>query len=132
MNKTLFIGCIVVTLFIAAYSFAQTGGGMPGGQQGQAGGVEKGPMMEHSQMMNGMINMSNRMSAMMGKMSGTMKDMPADRMKQMSPLMKDMSQHMMEMARIMEKGKVPENVMKNLHERMNRMEKMMSDMEKKK
>jgi hypothetical protein len=51
-------------------------------------------MMEHGQMMGGMMDMSNQMSEMMGKMSGTMRDMPAGKMKMLSSAMNDMSRQM--------------------------------------
>src|SRR5450759_2757506 len=95
---------IVVLLLAGCFVFAQMRGGMKEGQksgthQGQM--RQHGGMMEHGQMMDGMMGMSSQMSEMMGKMSGMMKDMPAGNMKMMSGVMKDMSNQMMEMSMAM-------------------------------
>ncbi len=134
MKKIFVIGTMFALLLTAAYGFAEMGGG----QKGQMGGMEKGQMnghdgmMEHGQMMSGMMDMSKQMSDMMGNVSGMMNNMPRDRMKHMAPLMNQMSGQMMEMSKMMDKGTMTEKDMKKLREHMGKLQNMMTDIEKKK
>jgi hypothetical protein len=119
-------------LLSGPFVFAQMTGGMMKDQnksipQGQM--REQGGMMEHGQMMGGMMDLSNQMSEMMGKMSGTMKDMPAVKMKSMSGVMNDMSHQMREMSMAIGSGKVSAREMKRMEDRMMEIQKEMSGME---
>lgn len=126
MKKIFVIGTMFALLLTAAYGFAEMGRGQKGQMSGHEG------MMEHGQMMSGMMDMSKQMSDMMGNVSGMMNNMPRDRMKHMAPLMKQMSGHMMEMSKMMDKGTMTEKDMKKLREHMGKLQNMMTDIEKKK
>lgn len=134
MKKIFVIGTMFALLLTAAYGFAEMGSG----QKGQMGNMEKGQMsghqgmMEHDQMMGGMMDMSKQMSDMMGKASDMMNNMPKDRMKHMAPFMHKMSGQMMEMSKMMEKGTMSETDMKKLKDHMGKLQNMMTDLEKKK
>ena len=90
---------------------------------------EQHGMIEHGQMMSGMMGMSNQMSEMMGKMSGMMKDMPAGKMKRMSGVLNDMSHRMQEMYVAMSSAKVSAKDIKNMQDRMVEKQKEMPEME---
>jgi hypothetical protein len=126
MKKTITgIGSLVL-LLSGSLVFAQMGGSM---MEGQNKGMHHEQMMEHGQMMGGMMGMSNQMYAMMGKMSGMMKDMPPEKTKRMSGVMKDMSHQMLEMSTAMDSGKVSAEEMKKMQDRMMEIQKEMAGME---
>jgi hypothetical protein len=132
MKKSMTGIAFLVLLLSGPFVFAQMTGGMMKDQnksisQGQM--KEQGGMMEHGQMMGGMMDLSNQMSEMMGKMSGTMKDMPAVKMKSMSGVMNDMSHQMREMSMAIGNGRVSAREMKQMEDRMMEIKKEMSGME---
>ncbi|HUX27730.1 MAG TPA: hypothetical protein VMV39_03040 [Terracidiphilus sp.] len=131
MKKTVSAIGVFVLLFGSSLAFGQMNGGMMKGQSGTMHHDRMGEhhgMMEHGQMMNGMMGMSNQMAEMMGKMSGMMKDMPAGHMKQMSGAMNEMSHQMQEMSMMMGNGKCTTAEMKSMHERMTKIQREMSGM----
>ncbi len=122
----------VAFLLCSAFAFAQMGGGMKEGQKsgmGHSQMMEQDGMMEHGQMMGGMMDMSNQMSEMMGKVSAMMKDMPQGNMNMMSGVMKDMSNQMMAMSTAMGSGKVSAKEMKKMRDGMMGIQKNLSRME---
>jgi hypothetical protein len=132
MKKTVSAIGVFVLLLGGSLAYAQTSGGMMKDQSGTMHHDKMGEhqdMMEHGQMMGGMMGMSNRMSATMGKMSGMMKDMPAGNIKRMAGVMNDMSHQMLEMSVAMSSGKVSAKDMKKMQDRMMEIEKEMSGME---
>ncbi len=136
MRKNILIIFILLMAFTVTYGFAQMGGGHGGGMMGgqheqpssMQGEMGKGQMMEHKgmmehgQMMNGMVDMMQQMSGMMHDMEENMGNMPKEKMLNMSKMMKEMSSHMVKMSGIMEKGMATEKDMKMLHDEMMRME----------
>lgn len=117
---------LLVLLLSGSFVLAQMGGGM---MEGQNKSMHHEQMMEHGQMMSGMMGMSNQMSAMMSQMSGMMKEMPAGQMKMMSGVMNEMSHQMQDMSMAMASGKVSANKMKRMQDRMMEIQKEMSGME---
>jgi hypothetical protein len=123
---------VLVLLLSGSLAFGQMSGGMMKDQSSTMHHDKMGEhygMMEHGQMMSGMMDMSDQMSGTMGKMSGTMKDMPADNMKRMSGVMKDMSNQMQEMSMAMGNGNVTAKEMKKMQDRMTEIQREMSGME---
>ena len=132
MGKTVSAIGVFVLFLGGSLAFAQMSGGMMKDQSGTMNHDKMGEhhgMMEHGQMMGGMMGMSNRMSATMGKMSGMMKDMPAGNIKRMAGVMNDMSHQMLDMSVAMSSGKVSAKDMKKMQDRMMEIEKEMSGME---
>lgn len=132
MTKTITGITFLVLLLSGSFALAQTNGGMMNGQNKSMPHSQmskQGDMMEHGQMMGGMMGMSNQMSAMMGKMSSMMKDMPPEKTKGMSGVMKDMSHQMLEMSTVMESGKVSAEEMKKMQARMMEIQKETSGMD---
>ena len=132
MKKTVSAIGVFVLLLAGSLAFAQMSGGMMKDQSGTMHHDKMGEhhgMMEHGQMMGGMMDLSNQMSEMMGKMSGTMKDMPAVKMKSMSGVMNDMSHQMREMSMAIGNGRVSAREMKQMEDRMMEIKKEMSGME---
>ena len=131
MKKTVSAIGIFVLLLGGSLAFAQMSGGMMKDQSGTMHHDKMGEhygMMEHGQMMSGMMDMSHQMSGTMDKMSGAMKDMPADKMKRLSGVMKDMSSQMQEMSMAMGNGKVTAKEMKRMQDRMTEIQGEMSGM----
>ncbi|MGA8042351.1 MAG: hypothetical protein WCA37_06055 [Terracidiphilus sp.] len=132
MTKTITGITLLVLLLSGSFALAQTNGGMMNGQNKSMPHSQMSKqrdMMEHGQMMGGMMGMSNQMSAMMGKMSSMMKDMPPEKTKGMSGVMKDMSHQMLEMSTVMESGKVSAEEMKKMQARMMEIQKETSGMD---
>jgi hypothetical protein len=132
MKKTVSAIGVFVLLLGGSLAFAQMSGGMMKDQSGTMHHDKMGEhrgMMEHGQMMSGMMGISNQMSGTMGKMSGMMKDMPADKMKKMSGVMNDMSHQMQEMSMAMGNGKLTAKEMKKMQDRMTEIQREMSGME---
>jgi len=126
MKKTITGIGLLVLLLSGPFVFAQMDGSM---MEGQNKSMHHEQMMEHGQMMGGMMDMSNQMSAMMGQMSGMMKEMPAGQMKMMSGVMNDMSHQMLDMSMAMAGGKVSAKEMKRMQYRMMEIRKEISGME---
>jgi methyl-accepting chemotaxis protein len=132
MKRTVSAIGVYVLLLGGSLAFAQMNGGMMKDQSGTMHHDKMGEhhgMMEHGQMMSGMMDMSNQMAEMMGKMSGTMKDMPAGRMKMMSSAMNDMSHQLQEMSMAMGSGKCTAAEMQRMQERMTKIQGEMSGTE---
>jgi hypothetical protein len=132
MKKTVYGIGVFVLLLGGPLAFAQMSGGMMKDQSGTMHHDKMGEhhgMMEHGQMMSGMMGMSNQMTEMMGKMSGMMKDMPAENMKKMSGAMNEMSHQMLDMSTMMGSGKCTAAEMKRMEERMTKIQGEMSGME---
>jgi hypothetical protein len=132
MKRTVSAIGVYVLLLGGSLAFAQMNGGMMKDQSGTMHHDKMGEhhgMMEHGQMMSGMMGMSNQMAEMMGKMSGTMKDMPAGRMKMMSSAMNDMSHQLQEMSMAMGSGKCTAAEMQRMQERMTKIQGEMSGTE---
>jgi hypothetical protein len=111
MRKILIIGILVVCL-TAVYGYAQMGGGMMGGQQGEM-------MMQGEGMMGGMMQMMNQMAGMMQSISGMMREgMSAEEMRKMSEITRDMSMQMTDMSRMMGRGDVSQQEILGLEQRM--------------
>ena len=119
MKKTITGTGSLVLLLSGSLVFAQMGGSM---MEGQNKGMHHEQMMEHGQMMGGMMGMSNQMYAMMG-------NMPPEKTKRMSGVMKDMSHQMLEMSTAMDSGKVSAEEMKKMQDRMMEIQKEMAGME---
>ncbi len=128
----------ILVLFLGgSLAFAQMSGGMMKDQsgtmsKGQSSTMQHGEqhgMMDHGQMMGGMIDMSNQMAEMTGKISATMKDMPAGDMKKMSHAMNDMSHQMLEMSVIMGNGKITAAEMKKIQDQMTKIQREMPEMD---
>jgi hypothetical protein len=117
---------LLALLLSGSFVFSQMDGGM---MESQNKSMHHEQMMEHGQMMGGMMDMSNQMSEMMGRISVTMKDMPAGRMKMMSSAMNDMSHQMQDMSIAMAGGKVSAKEMKRMQDRMMEIRKEISGME---
>ncbi|MBI5741775.1 MAG: hypothetical protein HZA16_13790 [Nitrospirae bacterium] len=134
MRRIFFI--TVLVLGMAAYGFAQTGGGMTGEQKQEGKMEQKGEMtghaetMSHEDMIANMTEIMNQMWGMMGEMSEMIKDMPKDRMHKMSSIIKDMCSEMNRLSGLMDSGKATEKDMDAMQERMNEMQERMSDMMK--
>ena len=126
MKKTITGIGLLVLLLSGSFVLAQMGGGM---MEGQNKRMQQEQMMEHGQMMSGMMGMSNQMSEMMSKVSTMMKDMPQGNMNMMSGVMKDMSHQMMDMSTAMGSGKVSAKEMKKMHDGMMEIQKHLSRME---
>jgi len=132
MKKTVSAIGVFVLLLGGSLAFAQISGGMMKDQSGTMNHDKMGEhhgMMEHGQMMSGMMGMSNQMTEMMGKMSGMMKDMPAGNMKKMSGAMNEMSHQMLDMSTMMGSGKCTAAEMKRMQERMTKIQGDMSGKE---
>jgi hypothetical protein len=131
MKKTVSAIGTFVLFLSCSFAFAQMGGGMMNDQNGTMLHSKMGGhsgMMEHGQMMSGMMGMSDQMSAMMGKMSGMMKGMPSADMEKMSSAMNDMSHQMLEMSMMMGNGKATDADMKKMQDRMAKIHREMSGM----
>lgn len=132
MKKTVSAIGVFVLLLGGSLAYAQMSGEMMKDQSGTTHQDKMGEhhgMMEHGQMMSGMMGMSNQMAEMMGKMSGMMKDMPAGNMKKMSGAMNEMSHQMLDMSTMMGSGKCTAAEMKRMQERMTKIQGEMSGME---
>ena len=132
MKKTVSAIGVFVLLLGGSLAFAQMSGGMMKDQSGTMHHNQMGAhpgMMEHGQMMSGIMGMSNQMAETMGKMSGMMKDMPAANMKKMSGAMNEMSHQMLDMSTTMGSGKCTAAEMKRMQERMTKIQGEMSGME---
>jgi hypothetical protein len=132
MKKTVSAIGVFVLLLGGSLAYAQMSGAMMKNQSGTMHHDKMGEqhgMMEHGQMMNGMMDMSNQMTGMMGKMSGLMKDMPAGNMKKMSSAMNEMSHQMLDMSVMMGNGKSTAPEMKRMQERMTMIQNEMSGLE---
>ncbi len=131
MKKTVSAIGVFVLLLGGSLAFAQMSGGMMKDQSGTMHHDTMGEnhgMMDHGQMMSGMMGMSNQMAEMMGKMSGIMKDLPAGNMKKMSGAMNEKSHQMQGMSLAMGTGKVTAKEMKKMQDRMTEIQKEMSGM----
>lgn len=128
--KKLFSVSLMILMLTATCSFAEMGVMKKNQNMDHRGVVEQKGIMDHGQMIGGMMDISKEMADMMGKMSGMMKDISKDKMKQMSPFMKQMSNQMMDMSKTMEKGMMSDKEMKNLRDRMGKMQNMMLGLEK--
>jgi len=127
------LSAVLMAVLMSSVSFAQMGG-MTGGPKGEPGGM--GMMQQKGRMSGGMMAgdmtaLMGKMSEMMGKTSDMIKEMPPEKMKRMTPLLRDMAHQMLEMSRIMDRGFTTESEMKRLHDRVGRMRKLMSELEKK-
>ncbi len=132
MKKTVSAIGVVVLLLGGSLAFAQMSGGMMKDQSGTMHHDKMGEyhgMMEHGQMMSGMMGMSNQMTETMGKMSGMMKDMSPGNMKKMSGAMNDMSHQMLDMSMMMGSGKCTAAEMKKMQDRMTEIQREISGME---
>ncbi len=118
MKRILFISCIVVTVFIAAYGFAQMGE-----QQKEGAGpsqMKSGQMMSQD-MMAYMTQMMKQMNVMMERLSHPMHHMTVTehtRMNELGKVMRKMAGEMNEMAMHMEKGELDTATAKKMQERM--------------
>ncbi len=131
MKKTVSAIGTFVLLLSCSLAFAQMGGGMMKDQDGTMHHSKMGGhsgVMEHGQMMSGMMGMSDQMSAMMGKISGMMKDMPVGDRKTVSGAMNDMSHQMLDMSVMMSNGKATAADMKRMQDRMAKIQREMSGM----
>ncbi len=127
MKRIVLVSIMVIAL-AAGVGYAQMGGEMMGGQQGQKG---QGGMMMHEQQMSGdMMQMMQHMCRMMEKTSGMMKGMGPENMMKMSETMKDMSKHMMDMSNMMHKGSVSQEHKHNLQQKMMKTDKELDMMMK--
>ncbi len=124
MKKILLISIVILTL-TAVYGYAQMGGGMMGGQNGQdkMGGGMMGGQQEMGQ--GGMMmQVTNQMGSMMQRMSGMLeKSMGPEDTTRMSEIMRDMSKQMMDMSNIMQSGNISRDEMQMLQQKMMETEK---------
>ena len=132
MKKTVSPIGVLVLLLGSSLAFAQMSGGMMKDQSGTMHHDKMGEhhgMMEHGEMMSGMMGMSNQMAEMMGKMSSMMKDLPAGNVKKMSGAMNEMSHQMVDMSVMMGSGRSTAAGMKRMQDRMTKIQREMSGME---
>jgi hypothetical protein len=118
--STLYAAALIASLVVASFSFAQMETKME----------PNGTKAEH--MRGDMSSLMNDMSAMMTNAAGMIKDMAPGKMKKMSVLMKGLSKEMMNMSHMMGSGKVTDRELEKMHVRISKMQKMMSEMERKK
>jgi len=135
--KRIFLAIILIIGLAAAYSFAQMGGENGGMMEQKHEMMQKGEhmmehkgMMSHEDMMGNMMDMIDQMSAIMGNMSEMMEDMPKENVHNLSRMMKDVCSEMNKMSGMMDSGMATEKDMNAMHERINKMQKRMSDMMK--
>jgi len=141
--KGLFVVIISITALIATYGFAQMGSGMKGGEkhedmmegQHQHGDMsqnmmEHKGMMSHEDMMGNMTEVMDQMSIIMGDMSEMMENLPKENTPKVTRMMKDVCAEMNRMTGMMDSGMATEKDMDAMHERVNELQKRMSDMMK--
>ena len=107
--KRIFILIVIALGLVTTYSFAL----MTGDKEGRKHMTEeqKGEVMGHGQIMGEMMGLMKHMSEMMENTSEMMTDVSAERMQNMKGLMKEMSEQMIDMSNMMKKGKVSEDKM---------------------
>ena len=137
--KRIFIIISLILCLPATYSFAQMGHGIMRDSQmmEQKDMTGEKHMLEHGRMMDNMTGLTQDMSAVMnqvsevmGNVSGTGRDLSKDNMHRLSNMMRDMSSEMNRMSWIMGKGKVTDEEMKAIRNRMMEIQKQISDMKK--
>lgn len=137
--KRIFIIISLILCLPATYSFAQMGHGIMRDSQmmEQKDMTGERHMLEHGRMMDNMTGLTqdmsavmNQMSEVMGNVSRTGRDLSKDNMHRLSNMMRDMSSEMNRMSLIMGKGKVTDEEMKAIRNRMMEIQKQISDMKK--
>lgn len=137
--KRIFIIISLILCLPATYSFAQMGHGIMRDSQmmEQKDMTGEKHMLEHGRMMDNMTGLTQDMSAVMnqvsevmGNVSRTGRDLSKDNMHRLSNMMRDMSSEMNRMSWIMGKGKVTDEEMKAIRNRMMEIQKQISDMKK--
>ncbi len=131
MKRILFISCVVVTVFIAAYSFAQMGDQQ---KEGMGSSQMKGGQMMSQDMMKNMTEMMKKMNGMMERLSHPMHHMTVTdhtQMNELGKVMRKMASEMNEMAIHMEKGGMDAATAKKMQERMKAIDRDLEALQKK-